>query len=149
MSIITDVLTGGVGSIVETVGKLAGEFITTDKERMSAEIEQRKLGVEIEKAYLADVDSARKMQVAALQQDDVFSKRFVYYFAIGWSLFAMAFFAAVTFADIPEKNIRVVDTILGFMLGTAIASIFNYFLGSTSASRGKDATIKAMAEVEK
>ena len=42
---------------------------------------------EIEKAYLADTADARKMQVAALQQDDLFSKRFVYFFSAAWSVF--------------------------------------------------------------
>lgn len=99
----------------------------------------------LQEAYLADIDSARKMQIAALQQDDVFSKRFIYYFAIGWSLFAMAFFLATTFAAIPERNLRIVDTILGFLLGTAISSIFNFFLGTTQSSRKKDDTIQTLA----
>ena len=36
----------GVGSIIEAVGKVAGDLITTDKERMGMEIEQRKLDLE-------------------------------------------------------------------------------------------------------
>lgn len=36
----------GVGSIIEAVGKVAGDLITTDKERMEMEVEQRKLDLE-------------------------------------------------------------------------------------------------------
>jgi hypothetical protein len=36
----------GVGSIIEAVGKVAGDLITTDKEKMEMEIEQRKLDLE-------------------------------------------------------------------------------------------------------
>jgi hypothetical protein len=35
-----------VGSIIEAVGKVAGDLITTDKEKMQMEIEQRKLDLE-------------------------------------------------------------------------------------------------------
>ena len=86
------------------------------------------------------------MQASALQQDDLFAKRFIYWFAIGWSVFSMAFFLAITFVDIPKGNIRVVDTILGFLLGTAIASIFNFFLGTTVRSGQKDRTIQSLVQ---
>lgn len=144
MSLLSDVLTGGVGTIIETVGKVAGDLITTDKERAAAQLEQDRLGLDREKAYLADTDSARKMQVAALEQDDLFAKRFIYWFAIGWSVFSACFFLAVTFAAIPKDNVRVVDTILGFLLGTAIASIFNFFLGTNIRSGQKDNTIQSL-----
>jgi hypothetical protein len=36
----------GVGSIIEAVGKIAGDLITTDKERLEMEVEQRKLDLE-------------------------------------------------------------------------------------------------------
>jgi ABC-type nitrate/sulfonate/bicarbonate transport system permease component len=45
----------------------------------------------------------------------------------------------VTFVDIPEKNLRFVDTILGFMLGTVVATVLNFWLGSSAGSRAKDA----------
>ena len=56
---------------------------------------------------------ARAMQVAALNQDDVFSKRFVMYLAMFWSLTAVAYIFLITFTNIPELNIRFADTILG------------------------------------
>jgi hypothetical protein len=97
---------------------------------------------DLEKAFLADLDSARRMQAAALQQDDVFAKRFVYYFAAGWSGFSMLFFALTAF--LPVKNARVVDTVLGFLLGTAIASIFQFFYGSSARSARKDEVIQSL-----
>lgn len=39
----------GIGSIIESVGKVAGDLITTDKERMQMELEQRKLDLEEKK----------------------------------------------------------------------------------------------------
>ncbi len=71
---------------------------------------------------------ARAMQVAALQQDDKFSKRFVLYLATFWSLTAVVYIFLITFTNIPELNIRFADTILGFLLGTVVATILNFFL---------------------
>ena len=101
---------------------------------------------DLEKAYLADVDSARKMQIAALQQDDIFSKRFVYYFAIGWSAFAMIYFAFVTFGQVSDSGIRMADTILGVLIGTVITGFFNFFFGSSARSAAKDITISALSK---
>lgn len=146
MSLISDLLTGGAGSIVETVVKGVGELVTTDKERLAAEHAMAELGVRREEAYLGDTQDARHLQVAALQQDDRFAKRFIYWFAIAWSAFAMGFMLLATLANIPDKNLRLVDTILGFLLGTAIAGIFNFFLGTTYRSQKKDDTISALSK---
>lgn len=148
MSFWTSLLTGGVGEVVKTVGDVAGQFITTDKERLAAEAEFESLGIRREEAYLNDTQDARHMQVAALQQDDLFSKRFIYVFAALWSLFAMAFMLTVTLREIPEKNAHAVDLILGFLLGTAIASIFNFFLGTTYRSQKKDDTISNLTKAK-
>jgi hypothetical protein len=145
MNPLTDIAVGAIGKVIESVGNAADSLITSDDERNKAEIEMRKIDGEIEKAYLADTDSARKMQVAALQQDDVFSKRFVYYFSIFWSIFGMVFMLVATLVEIPEKNINTVNVILGFLLGTAISSIFSFFLGTSRSSQNKDATIQQLA----
>jgi hypothetical protein len=84
-----------------------------------------------------NTDSARVMQNTALNQADVFSKRFVYYFASFWSLCAALYIGFITFASIPQANIRFADTILGFILGTVIATILNFFFGSSSGSKLK------------
>lgn len=38
-----------IGGIIEAVGKIAGDLITTDKERLNAQIELEKIGVEYAK----------------------------------------------------------------------------------------------------
>lgn len=81
---------------------------------------------------------ARAMQAAALAQDDKFSKRFVYYFAAFWSFAAAVYIGFITFAAIPTANVRFADTILGFILGTVIATIMNFYFGSSEGSKKKD-----------
>lgn len=99
--------------------------------------------VELRKAELADIANARSMQMTALGQDDLFSKRFVYYFAAGWSLFAMIYFAAVTFYPPPSGGIRVADTILGVLITTVLGSMVAYFFGSTKGSAEKTRLLAA------
>ena len=89
------------------------------------------------KADNENTADARDMQKVALQQDDLFSKRFVYYLASFWSLVAVIYIGMITFMTIPEANVRFADTILGFLLGTVIATIFNFFLGSSQSSKDK------------
>ena len=78
------------------------------------------------------------MQVQAIQSDDPLVRRFVYYFITFWSLFSAGFIPTIVFLNIPEENIRFVDTILGFMLGTMVSSMFAFLLGSSLGSRNKD-----------
>lgn len=94
----------------------------------------------------ADRADARDMQKIALQQEDLFSKRFVYFFAAAWSAFTMGYIVLITLAQIPDGSQRYADTILGFMLGTLIATIINYFFGSSKSSREKDSSLTALVE---
>jgi len=89
---------------------------------------------ELERLAYQDRADARSMQEAALLSDDTFSKRFVYYFAIGWSLFACLYMGLATFLGIPEASVRFADTILGFLLGTVLAGMFGYFYGSSDGN---------------
>lgn len=75
--------------------------------------------------------NARNMQIENLKQDDKFSKRFVYYFAIFWSTFSVIYLTGITFAEIPKENIRFADTIVGFLLGTIVATLIGFFYGNS------------------
>lgn len=93
--------------------------------------------LDLERMFLGDVQSARTMQIAALAQDDRFSKRFVYYFAAAWSIFSMVYFMAVTFAPPTAAGQRIADTILGVLIASVVGVMFNYFYGSTKGSAEK------------
>lgn len=43
----------GIGTVIESVGKVAGDLITTDKERMQLELEGRKLDQSIDLAQIS------------------------------------------------------------------------------------------------
>jgi hypothetical protein len=69
------------------------------------------------------------------------SKTFMYWLSGFWSFVTAAYVAAVTFIQIPETNVRIVDTILGFLLGTIVATIINYWMGSSHGSAVKNELI--------
>lgn len=89
-------------------------------------------------AEVKDRADARDMAKAAMQSSDSFVRRFTYYFITVWSMFAMVYIPMITFSNIPASNVRFADTILGFMLGTVMASMFSFLLGSSFGSRLKD-----------
>lgn len=89
-------------------------------------------------ADLKNMEGARNMQLAAMENEDPLVRRFVYYFIGFWSLLASIYIGCITFLDIPDENARFADTILGFVLGTMVASMFQFLLGSSLGSRAKD-----------
>jgi hypothetical protein len=147
--ILATLAANGLGMVADAVTKKGKEFV------------EKKLGIELtpdpspeavqnwkiaaqqhERELLAmaygDTANARNMQVEALRQDDLFSKRFIYYFAIFWSIFAAGYIGFITFGTIPPDNQRFADTILGFLLGTVVATILQFFFGSSMGSKEKD-----------
>jgi CDP-diglyceride synthetase len=104
--------------------------------------EDRKLNLAEIDAFLQDTQSARGMQGEALKQEDLFAKRFIYYFSIFWSAAAVLYVAGITFGHVPEQNVRFADTVLGFLLGTLISQIVGFFYGSSRSSQAKDKIIQ-------
>lgn len=100
---------------------------------------------ELDKLYLADVQNARAMQTAALAQEDLFSKRFVYYFASIWSVFTMFYFILVTTIQLNDTGMRIADTILGVLITAVVGVMFNFFYGSNRKSQQKDDTISILS----
>ena len=133
VSAIADKL--GVKDTVDEVAKaIAGDPEAALK---LAQIDLDKL-----KAEYANTADARAMQVAALQQSDVFSKRFTMYLTMFWSLAAVVYIGFITFSAIPDKNVRFADTILGFILGTVVATLLNFWFGSSIGSKDKAEALK-------
>lgn len=96
------------------------------------------------KAEITDKDSARQMQIEALKQDGWFAKNFVYLLASFWTVTTVIYIGFITFGNIPMENVRFADTILGFLLGTVIATIINFFMGTSFTSRMKDESINQL-----
>lgn len=82
--------------------------------------------------HLENTKSAREMQIAALQsgRSDT-SINFIYWFGGVLVTFALIYIFLITWIPIPEANIRFADTSLGFILGTLLSTVINFFFGSS------------------
>jgi hypothetical protein len=133
------VLDKGVDYVQDKMGiqlKPEGEATKEDYAKWSAEAAKHE-------EFMAEIDlknmqGARDMQLKAMDSDDPLVRRFVYYFVSFWSVLSATYIGFITFGEIPESNIRFADTILGFVLGTMVASMFQFLLGSSLGSRKKD-----------
>ena len=147
--LLATLASNGLGMVADAVTKKGKEFVeeklgidltqdptpeTVANWKLAAQQHEKEL---IQMAY-GDTANARNMQVEALRQDDLFSKRFIYIFATFWSIFAASYIGFITFGHIPEDNQRFADTILGFLLGTVVATILQFFFGSSMGSKEKD-----------
>ena len=105
--------------------------------------------------FMAEIDEksrqrATDMQLHAMESRDPMIRRFIYLFAWFWSIVSVAYFFAVTFVPIAEKsqNQHFADIILGFLLGTTVASIIQFFYGSSKSSQDKTQMLKPKEDGE-
>jgi ABC-type phosphate/phosphonate transport system permease subunit len=97
--------------------------------------QQKAEAINLLKIDLENTKDARDLQKVALQQNDLFSKRFVYYLATFWSIVGASYLFFATFTTV--VNPKMADTVLGFLLGTIVATIINFFFGSSQGSKDK------------
>ena len=82
--------------------------------------------------------------VTTISPNDKTAKHFIYHFAWFWSITSVTYFFCVTFFQLPEGGRDFANIILGFLLGTAVATIISFFYGSSKSSKDKtDAMMKA------
>lgn len=133
------VLDKGVEAVEQKLGmklKPEGEATPEDNAKLKeAAMKHEEFMAEMD---LKNMQGAREMQLAAMQSDDPLVRRFVYYFIGFWSVLSAVYIGSITFLDIPDENVRFADTILGFVLGTMVAGMFQFLLGSSLGSRNKD-----------
>ena len=134
------VATGKPAQGIQTVMKALGASSIPESDVLLKELEVER---DIYLAELKDLQNARELQVAALGQEDDFSKRYVYYFASALFLFSASIVIMLFFVEIPEQNQRIVDMILGVIIGTGLVSVINFFFGSSKGSKDKDRQLDA------
>lgn len=104
------------------------------------------LSLDRDKAYLADVQNARDMQERAMTSSDPWVRRFVYGFAVLLTLLSFGFIYFVLFRGdfLTSTNKDLVNTIVGFLLGTTMSTVIGFFYGSSKGSSDKNEQILAL-----
>ena len=153
LDLISSAIDGGADKAAEFIeaktgirmdgSELSDEQVAKLRElEISSKLELEKLALENKKednranevivnAQVSEYANSRNLQVEALKQEDKFSKRFIYYFAIFWSVFAVVYLTGITFIEIPKENVRFADTTVGFLLGTIVATLIGFFYGNS------------------
>ena len=110
----------------------------------SAAVEQLRLNRDV--AYLADIQNARAMQTAAMPSSDPYVRRFVYGYALLLTLLSFGFLYVVLFNGklLETGNKDLVNTIVGFLLGTTLSTVIGFFYGSSKGSSDKNDQISAL-----
>jgi len=151
MSLISAFIDKGKDEAIKYIKEKTGIDLSQKKELTPEEVQKLKefeiknkeLILQKLQMYLEDRQSAREMQITALKQEDWFAKNFINLFASFWSIAVIIYIYFVTFTTFPEANQRFADTILGFLMGTIIASIIGFYYGSSIGSKEKTEILKA------
>lgn len=150
-SIVSGLISNGLPKVADAVMEKGVDYV------------QEKLGVELKpegqmskedvsklkeaamkhEEFMAELDEksrqrATDMQLTSLKHDDKLVRHFLYYFIGFWSIFSAAFIPSLIWIDIPDENTRFADTVLGYIMGTVVTSMFAFLLGSSQGSRMKD-----------
>ncbi len=106
--------------------------------------------LEMEKLRLEDTKNARSTQTERDKNADPMVRRFIYRYAyfITSLTFVFIFMAAFLPAwfNPPQESWRVIDTVLGFLLGVGLSAIIQFFYGSSSGSQRKSEELSRLTD---
>jgi hypothetical protein len=128
--------------VLGVVKNLIDSSTLTSEEKKELQKEVINYEIELDKLHNEELANARNMQVEALKQDDVFSKRFNYYLAGGSILLGFIYLFAVTFLAIPTDSQRFADIGFGVISTVVFGQIYSFFYGSSQSSHKKSETIE-------
>jgi hypothetical protein len=150
-SIVSGLISNGLPKVADAVmekgvdyvqGKLGVE-LKPEGQMSQEDVSKLKEAAMKHEEFMAELDEksrqrATDMQMQAMKSDDPLVRRFVYFFIGFWSIFAAAFIPSLIWLDIPDQNMRFADTIVGYVMGSVVTSMFAFLLGSSQGSRMKD-----------
>lgn len=97
--------------------------------------------VERERIAQSDRADARAAQVKAAASGDRVAAKFIYIYASLLTILTFVFIFYASFlhdyATHPGSE-RIIDTVLGFLLGVALSAVVQYFFGSSAGSKSKE-----------
>lgn len=153
---LKNIFTGGASELISKVGGIVDNLTLSKEEKekfnaallsetnrhMEAVAELAQAEIDL---YLKNTESARQLQIAALNQQDKFAKRFIYYLTSGLCFVTLAFDFAFFFVSYPERNHDTITMIAGTLNGGCLISIMNFYFGSTKGSEKKTDALERMA----
>lgn len=155
MSILTDIFSSGAKSLVDSVGNVLDNIITTKEEKqqldneilkseMQFQIEMQKLSIDERRMVIEDTANARsrEIQIQTSENATKLSKNIMPYIAIGTIIITLSLFYVLIFSPnvIKSDSKDIILYILG-VLSAVLTQIYSYYFGSSAGSAAKDKTV--------
>lgn len=105
---------------------------------------EQEFELEVMRMEQQDRESARNMQIEALKQNDVFSKRFIYYLASFVMLSSVAYGFILLYIEVPEANKRLVEQFADMFLLTGALMVLGFFFSSSKSSQDKSEVLSSV-----
>ena len=160
MGFIQDLFSGGASTLVDSVGKVLDNVVTTKEEKMQLEneirkseiqfqLEMKKLSNEEQRMIMDDINSARnrEVQIQTSENASKLAKNVSPILAFGTTLLTMLFFYILVFKpnSISPDSKEIVLYILG-VLSAILTQVYSYYFGSSAGSADKAKTIANMKD---
>ena len=158
MTFLSNLFSKGASTLVDSVGKVLDNVVTTKEEKMQLENEMRKselqfqvdmkkLSNEEQQMILGDISSARQREVAVQTSENAtkLSKNISPFLALGTTIITLALFFVLIFSklDLPADKKDIILYILG-VLSATLTQIYSYYFGSSAGSAAHSKTIANM-----
>lgn len=155
MSFLKDLFSSGATSLVDSVGKVLDNVITSKEEKqtlnneivkaeMQYNIDMKKLSIEEKQLIIGDISNARNREIQVQNSENAskLSKNVSPILAFSTTFLTMLFFYILVFKpdSISEDSKEIVLYILG-VLSAILTQIYSYYFGSSSGSADKQKTI--------
>ena len=155
MGFLQDLFSGGANTLVDSVGKVLDNVVTTKEEKMQLDNEIRKsemqfqldlkkLSNEEQQMILGDISSARQreVQVQTSEHATKLSKNVSPMLALGTVVIVLGLFYVLIFSPstVQGDSKDIVMYILG-VLSAVLTQIYSYYFGSSAGSAAKSQTI--------
>lgn len=158
MGLLKDLFSGGANTLVDSVGKVLDNVVTTKEEKMQLENEIRKsemqfqldlkkLSLEEQQMILGDMSNARQREIQMLNTANTtrLNRDLMPMMALGTILIVLALFYVLIFSPqiIKSESKDIVMYILG-VLSAVLTQIYSYYFGSSAGSADKSKTLASM-----
>jgi citrate synthase len=155
MGILQNLFSGGASTLVDSVGKVLDNVVTSREEKMQLEneirkselqfqVDMKKLSNEEQQMILGDMNSARQreVQVQTSEYATKLSKNISPILALGTVVITLALFYVLVFSPktVEGDSKDIVMYILG-VLSAILTQIYSYYFGSSAGSAAKSKTL--------
>ena len=155
MGILQNLFSGGASTLVDSVGKVLDNVVTSREEKMQLEneirkselqfqVDMKKLSNEEQQMILGDISSARQREVQVQTSENAtkLAKNISPILALGTVVITLALFYVLVFSPktVEGDSKDIVMYILG-VLSAILTQIYSYYFGSSAGSAAKSKTL--------